>query len=345
MPLNKNAYHRYRVIDSCLTNHLKPYPSLEYITKKVSASLDAGKSKAERTGISSSMISKDITEMKRNKEINAPIEFSREHRGYYYTEKGFSLKERPWTYKEMDALEFSTAFLSKIRGSSFYENFESAINKAIGQIKVTQILELSESQILQTEEPINNTGVNYIERILKAIVEKECIEIIYQSYQKPETMHHFSPYIIKEYQGRWYAIGYSAKGKKILSLGLDRIKGINKLPRDTFFKYYKEPGFSEDDYFNYCLGIMKNENDKPEKIVLEFSEFQIPYVLSQPLHKSQRVIEQTNDKLIIELEVYMTHELMKLILSYGEQVKVLEPEKIINRIREILVINMSLYQN
>lgn len=51
-----------------------------------------------------------------------------------------------------------------------------------------------------------------------------------------------------------------------------------------------------------------------------------PYVLSKPLHGSQKVILNNESELIVSIEVIPNYELETLILSYGDRVKVLEPE-------------------
>ena len=83
MPVNKSALLRYRVIDACLTNSLRRYPSMGFIISKIEEQLG--------TTLSDSMFNKDIQQMKRV--YGAPIKYDRGHEGYYYTEPDFSIKE------------------------------------------------------------------------------------------------------------------------------------------------------------------------------------------------------------------------------------------------------------
>src|SRR5690349_14571336 len=121
MPANKSALLRYRIIDSCLTNKQKPYPTLEFIQEKIQDQLD--------DEISISMINKDFAEMK--KIYDAPIKYCRSNKGYHYTEPGFSIREFPLTHQEIEALDFSTALLNQLKGTKLLERFENAINKVI----------------------------------------------------------------------------------------------------------------------------------------------------------------------------------------------------------------------
>ena len=108
MPLNKNAYLRYRVIDQCLTNSMKPFPNKEFIREKLEEVVGR---------VSVSSIEKDFGKMKEL--FNAPIEFNRLKKGYYYTEPGFSIKEFPLTQDEITALDFSTGILQALKSHLF----------------------------------------------------------------------------------------------------------------------------------------------------------------------------------------------------------------------------------
>jgi len=69
-----------------------------------------------------------------------------------------------------------------------------------------------------------------------------------------------------------------------------------------------------------------------ERITLWFNAKSAPYVLSKPLHGSQRKLSHDQNGLLIEIEVIPNFELETLILSYGERVKVLSPEDFKDRI-------------
>jgi predicted DNA-binding transcriptional regulator YafY len=69
---------------------------------------------------------------------------------------------------------------------------------------------------------------------------------------------------------------------------------------------------------------------------LWFAKAQLPYILSQPMHPSQKLIASDERGAEIGLDVYLTKELVMTILSYGSDVKVLGPDALIDSIREAL---------
>lgn len=311
MPVNKSAFIRYRIIDGCLTNPMRRYPSMEDILEKIESQLGVG--------ISPSMFSKDIQQMKQL--FNAPIKFDRTRNGYCYTEKDFSIREFPLTHDEIKALDYSTALLHQLKGTRMFQHFENAINKVIEGYRLSHIIGKSENQILQVEEPLRTDSSRWLEKILTAIVERSSLQIAYQGFGRQEKVHIMSPYLLKEYRNRWYLIGYSSRAKNILVMALDRINSVDQSRE----KYVDSKNFSPSDFFQYSVGITQVHGTKPEHVVLSFSPAQAAYILSQPLHQSQTVIKQTPNEVEISLHVYDTPELRMTILSYGPEVQVLKP--------------------
>jgi predicted DNA-binding transcriptional regulator YafY len=170
---------------------------------------------------------------------------------------------------------------------------------------------------LQVEEPLRSEGNQWLETLLKAIVEKICLKVTYHGFGKHKKDHEFSCYLLKEYRNRWYAVGYSKIAKNVLILALDRIEGI----KNCSGKYISNEDFVPADYFKYSLGITQINNAKPETIILKFTSLRAPYILSQPLHSSQKIIVENDNELIIELNVYISHELIQTILSFGRSSK------------------------
>lgn len=79
------------------------------------------------------------------------------------------------------------------------------------------------------------------------------------------------------------------------------------------------------EYFDDIIGVTVPDGGIAEKIILKFSDLASPYVLSKPLHHSQKKLAYENRELTVSIEVIPNYELESLILSFGERVVVLEP--------------------
>ena len=322
MPSNKNATLRYRIIDSCLTNSMHPYPNVAYIQRKIEEQLNGE--------ISISMIRKDFAAMEHI--YSAPIKFNKTREGYYYTEADFSIKEFPLSEEEISALDFSTALLNNLKDTQLFSQFENAINKIIEGYRISKKIGKSERQLIQVEEPVRTQGQEWLEPLLDAIKYKNAVKVIYARYGGVPKEHIMSPCILKEYHNRWYLVGYSARVNDLLVMALDRIKTVEA----SKSAYQADMNFNSEDFFKYSFGITQIHGAKPEKILLSFTPHQAQYILSQPLHQSQKLILENSKEVQVELEVYITQELIMSILGYGAGVKVLKPVHFKKQIKELI---------
>ena len=330
MPANKSALLRYRIIDGCLTNPHRRYPPIDFMINKIEDQIS--------TTLSRSMFTKDLENMRIV--YGAPIKFNRTKKGYCYTEPDFSIKEFPLTLDEIEALDFSTALFQQLKGTRMFERFENAINKVIEGYRLSKITGNSTSKILQVEEPLKPEDSGGLDKILKAILNKQGLAITYHPFGKDANVHEFSPYLLKEYRNRWYVIGFSKVTKTILTLALDRIESISVSKE----KYVTDNAFNPADFFKYSLGITQQHASKPQTILLSFTPLQAPYILSQPLHHSQETVLETAKELQVTLKVYITQELKMSILSFGENVKVLKPVILQNEIKAVIKKMKMLYE-
>lgn len=322
MPANKSALIRYRIIDGCLTNTLRKYPTIEDIQDKIQDQIG--------DEISISMINKDFAEMKRI--YNAPIRYCRSNKGYFYSEPDFSIKEFPLTHQEIEALDFSTALLNQLKGTILLEQFENAINKVIEGYRINKVLGKSEKHLIQMEEGVKVEGTKWIGMILQAITHKEVLSTNYQPFDREAKVHLLSPYLLKEYRNRWYVIGHSGRVDKVLVMALDRIMNLQKCNA----AFVLNACFNPESFFKYSFGITQVQDAAPEQVVLSFTPYQAPYILSQPLHHSQKIRLRNEYEVQVELTVYITAELVMTILGYGDQVRVLQPQGLKDKIKGII---------
>lgn len=81
---------------------------------------------------------------------------------------------------------------------------------------------------------------------------------------------------------------------------------------------------------------MNLNGQNPEKIVLRCGKEQGEYIQSFPLHQSQKLIEENSENISFEYFLYRTYDFMQEILSYGNEVTVLEPLFFANQIKSKL---------
>jgi predicted DNA-binding transcriptional regulator YafY len=330
MPATKNAMARYLLIDRCLTNTMRKYPDSEFLLDKIRYELGID--------ISKSQLDKDIAAMKT--EFRAPVVFDRAHRGYCYSEPGYSLRAFPLREDEVRALDQSIAVLRQIKGSGVFALYESAIHRIIQGQRISEITGGNDASYIQAEEAILTESNRWIEPLLEGIVERRLLSVEYQGFNREKKRHRFSPYLVKQYRNRWYVVGHTDRSDYTIVLALDRIVSVEKL-RGAFFR---DPSFDPQGYFRHAFGITHLRDALPQEIRLLFTPSQAPYIRTQPLHRSQRILSDGPDGMEVSLHVYPTRELTMTILGFGEEVEVLAPSSLADGIRKSAEAMASLYR-
>lgn len=192
---------------------------------------------------------------------------------------------------------------------------------------------------LEIESRIDMVGMQNFKPLMKAIRERKRISFDYFKYTTSENGHYkMSPYFIKEYERRWYVIGEKEGVIERRIFGMDRITNL-KISHETFTR--------DERVLNTRYGQIMGVNfmrEEIEKVLLEFSVKRGRYVKSLPWHSSQRVVEESEEKILIELTVYPSWELFNKIMQFGHEVRVVEPDWLADKVREEYEMGLSLYK-
>lgn len=221
-------------------------------------------------------------------------------------------------------------FVEKYDGYHFFSENSTNVN-ALLQILMSAVsseayLESfkdykSVSNILHVEaNHVELHGIHYLKTLLRATREHRIIEFNHENFwTQKQTHYEVCPYLLKEYQNRWYIVGTITNTDTVLTFGIDRIHDLKV--QCHFF----EPDESLDirQRFENIIGVTYSET-QPEEVQLEFTEFQAKYIQTKRLHHTQNT-EKQGDKIIVSLYLIPNHELKQRILMYGANVKVLKP--------------------
>jgi predicted DNA-binding transcriptional regulator YafY len=315
MPKNKQAYIRYRIIDACIRNKQKPFPTKEELIKacEVIAS------------VSLRTVEQDLYDMQNDEELGylAPLKYDKRQKGYYYQDPNFSISNIPLKENDLYALEFAVALLKQFEGIDTVAQFSEAVTKIEDYVNVRSLItENDVAQVIQLEQSTSTRGQEYLNTILSAIKEYKTIRFAYKKFDSSdEKIHELHPYVLKEYRNRWYVTGKSATAENIVTFGLDRILSI-----ETLAKHFTVSSlFNNNEYFKYSFGISVSNKLNPEEIILQFSAQQGEYIKSQPLHSTQQILEDNSEHCQLKIIVIPSFELKAQLLSFGSNVRVIEP--------------------
>lgn len=184
-------------------------------------------------------------------------------------------------------------------------------------------------------------GTENLYGLLHAVKNHLTIKFNYQKFWDSEASERKAePYALKEFKNRWYVLAKDNKDNSIKSFALDRLTNLEIKVKK--FKYPKD--YNVEEQYKYCFGIISPTAEKPEEIILSFNAHQGKYIKTLPLHHTQEVILDIDNELQIKLKLYLTHDLIMELLSYGINMKVLEPEVLIKEMNDIYKVCSKQYQ-
>ncbi len=174
-------------------------------------------------------------------------------------------------------------------------------------------------------------GTEHLYGLLHAIKNKLLAKFEYYKFWDQTVTHRLvEPFFLKEARNRWYVVAKDSNDNRIKTFGLDRISELEITKR----KFKRPFDINLDSMFQDCIGIINPEDEAPQRIVLSFTKFQGQYIKSYPFHRSQKVIEN-GEEINVELFIKITHDFLMELLSYGEEMSVLEPKTLIDELVSI----------
>src|SRR5690606_35229082 len=195
---------------------------------------------------------------------------------------------------------------------------------------------------LQISEKVSNfihfenrksKGTENLYGFLHAIKNKQLVSFTYQKFweEQPEKRT-IEPYVLKEFANRWYILGYDSSRKSVRSFALDRLSDL-EIHKE---KFTASVDFDVNKYYQHSFGIISPEkNQKPEEIIISCDAFQAKYIKALPFHHSQQIIKDTDDEFILKLFLVPTYDFIQELLSKGKTIKVLEPQSLVNELKNI----------
>lgn len=309
MPVNKNALYRYLCIDRRLRK--KPFPTLGDLKSFCEAEFKVISDK--KVSVSKETLKADINNLRNI--FSVPIEYNSSANHYYYNPPVYTFLSLP----------------------------EDILERLLHSLQINYLFEPKSklSDLIQFEAISNYGGWEHIPVIFKSIQEQKIIKFSYKSINNfAEKVHFIHPYLLKESRTVWYLLGIKEGETEIRTFALHRI--LSK-PEITEKKAIINPDFKAENYFSQVIGITA-QTGKPISIVLKAHSSQSQYLKAKPIHKTQRIITDSENEFVITITVEPTFELIASILSYGALMEVIAPENFRDIIADKIEASLNNYR-
>ena len=339
MPVNKNALLRYKTIDNCLRNTARQW-TLDDLIEACSDAL------YEYTGkddlVSRRTVQLDIQKM-RSSELgyDAPIEVY-DNKYYRYSDPEYSITSTPLSENDIRQMGEVVGVLKQLSGFAGFSGMEDIVGRLEDHLCVVKH---NRKPVIYFDSNDRLTGISFMTPLYDAIVAKQPIVITYQSFKASEPHDiRFSPYILKEYNNRWFVFGRGEKDRQVVNLALDRIISIRPDPEG---KFREDRSFDPDTWFDDIVGVTKRKvfTGDSERVRFVATPYWAPYIETKPIYKSQFVAERREDgSVTFQLNVIPNFELEKAFLEYGDGVKVLSPQHFVSQIKKRIIRAAKAYE-
>lgn len=200
----------------------------------------------------------------------------------------------------------------------------------------------------------DRSGSEHVKFLVDAIAGKQLIEISHKGLTASSKIKSVTglPLLIKEYNNGWYTGWYLlfqeiSEAENVTKISLDQLRlfaldRIEELRESTrIAKTRIHPNFQPSEFFKNSLGLFRGLGAVERiRIRVQADSWIKEYVTKYPIHPTQNTV----DSLHIELFVEINQELENFLLRYSTELQVIEPLHLREKIREKLVIAVSLYQ-
>lgn len=336
MALNKNALIRYKTIDKCLQNTYRRW-TLDDLIEACSDTLY--EYEGRKINISKRTVQLDIQMMRSDKlGYKAPIVVY-ERKYYKYEDENYSITDIPLTENDMGVLTETVEMLKQFKDFSLFSELGGIIQRLEDKVYTEKT---HQSAIIHLDRNENLKGLEHLDVLYQSILKKIVLKVSYQSFKARQASDIiFHPFILKEFNNRWFLVGKSGVEAKsaVVTLALDRILEIDF---DTSISYTNEV-FNGDAYYKDVVGVTVS-NTRAERVQFWVDRYNAPYVSTKPFHHSQRTIERREDGVVFNIFVQINFELERLILGFGNSIEVIKPKRLRARIKKKLEHAVGFYK-
>lgn len=330
MPVDAHKTYRYFIVDQCLRNRHRHY-TIDDLLKSCNIALE----KKGYRPISKRSLQQDLSDMELSP-YNARFDRVKDgHKTIYRYAEGFSgIKLYEISDEERARVNKAIDVVKRFEGTPQYDWVRLCLQHIVSGDFMSD-----NRSIISFQNNPNHSGIENFETLLKAIAEKRPLKILYHPYPykdrknndnivvRKEESYNIHPYHLKQFNDRWFLVGQTEGKEYIGKYPLDRIMSIEPL-----HKIFKETDIDIEEHFDNAVGV--TVFDVVRKVQLKVDKIRYAYIKSKPLHWSQKEIEdkETPTHVVLQLKVCLNNELEAAILSYGNDIEVLEPKVLRNNI-------------
>ena len=285
---------------------------------------------ARELGVSWATIIRDLDYLRDDE--GAPIEYNASKKGYFLSDESWSLAPVQLNRKDIFAFSITRKLLEGFRGTPLEMDMQSLFAK---------IAESLEGKITMDPgvltERFTVLGEDYVlldpkvwTAVARLVDRQEVLRAVYQRFDGAVKSYTLLPLHLVYHHGNWYLLAGSEGKDRVLTFALSRMRGI----QGTGVFFQMPEWFDLKKHLDESFGIVRG--DEVFKVRLLFSKSVATYIRERIWHPSQQILERRNGDLELLFKTAGWKELVRWILSWQPDVRVLAPRRLKERVAEKL---------
>jgi len=281
-------------------------------------------------GVSRRTVARDL-DFLRDEEC-APLAYDDARHGFRLTDETYTLPPVRISRKEAFSFGLARKLLAHYEGTPLHLDMRSVLDKIAESLEGDITIEphwLSEHVGVLPEDRVRIDPEVWAQ-LAGCVERREAIRATYQTFDGCVSEYEMHPYHLLAYHGNWYALALNTAKARVETFALSRFRRIEK----TGQSFTRPAEFSPETYARQAFGIVGGE--EPIKVRLLFEPKLAVYITERQWHPSQEFRTRQDGRVEMWLETTGRKELVRWVLSWMPDVKVLAPKSLRDRIAEKL---------
>jgi predicted DNA-binding transcriptional regulator YafY len=267
----------------------------------------------------------------------APIETDKQTGGYFYSTKdSFELPGLRLQSDEIEALLMANHLLEDIQSGLLQKPLARLLDSISSLLKEHGIKDRKNIQIIHAlRRKADNSTFSII---FNALQDRKKLEINYLARStNQEILRTISPLKLTNYKNAWYLDSWCHLRNGIRSFALEQIISASVLNEASIDIEQQQLV----DHFSGSYGIFSGKPDKVAR--LKVSAKMSQWVAKEQWHSKQKISFLNDGSIFLEIPYHQDLELIMDILRYGENIVVLSPDSLKEKVKSILEKTLSNY--
>jgi predicted DNA-binding transcriptional regulator YafY len=304
--------------------------------------LDAN-SAAERFGVKRAMARRDLTEIAKQLSVIEEDRSTRPHRFRFRTAtKAGGGTRGPTKIHDAIAASLGASFARVFHGTRYQTDLEKLRQAlVVGLPKRSAEFDQANRKFfaLMGREEVLEEQSGQLDDVVHAVLAQRTVEIHYRDFGGKAKQLRVNPYSLVVYDSHLYVVGSDVTNGTPKPVHPFRFARIRKLHvTKQRFDYPSPAEYDPKSAFRDSIGVWLSDEPAPCKIRVRMNAFWAFYAQHHRWHDSQRISKNADGSFDLTLHVRPCPELEQWVLRFGENVEVLEPvhlrEKIAKRLLE-----------